>query len=66
VTVPVRAQDATPMASPIAMNGPFSSIIDLSHTWHEDFPMYPGAQQPESPSARSSRGRSSCSVAGSQ
>jgi kynurenine formamidase len=46
VTVPVRAQDATPMASPIAMNGPFSSIIDLSHTWHEDFPMYPGAQQP--------------------
>jgi kynurenine formamidase len=46
VRMPARAQNATPMASPIAMNGPFTSIIDLSHIWHEDFPMYPGAQQP--------------------
>jgi kynurenine formamidase len=47
VTLPVRAQNATPMASPVAMTGPFSSIIDLSHTWHEDFPMFPGAEQPK-------------------
>jgi kynurenine formamidase len=39
---------ATPggmMGGPM-MNGMFSSILDLTHTWGPDFPMYPGAEQP--------------------
>lgn len=49
LTSSARAQDATPaapVASPVAMTGPFSSIIDLTHTWGPTFPMYPGAEQP--------------------
>ena len=43
-----RAQDATPVAaaSPVAMGGPFSTIVDLTHTWGPTFPVFPGAEQP--------------------
>ena len=49
---PARAQDASPVAgaspvaSPVAMSGPFTSLVDLTHTWGPDFPMFPGAEQP--------------------
>ena len=41
-------QEATPVAgaSPVATGGPFSTILDLTHTWGEDFPVFPGAEQP--------------------
>jgi len=42
---PARAQQATPVAS--ALPGGFTRVVDLSHTWGPDFPMYPGAQQPD-------------------
>src|SRR5215211_3389476 len=42
---PARAQQATPVAS--AFPGGFTRVVDLSHTWGPDFPMYPGAQQPD-------------------
>ena len=42
---PARAQQATPVAS--ILPGGFSQVIDLSHTWGADFPMFPGAQQPD-------------------
>ena len=43
-----RAQDATPVASPVSgsLPGGFSQIIDLTHTWGEDFPVYPGTSLP--------------------
>lgn len=47
MTAPARAQQGTPVASPVAMSGPFSTIIDLTHTWGPDFPMFPGAEQPQ-------------------
>jgi len=42
-----RAQDASPVASPVAgsLPGGFSQIVDLSHTHGPEFPMYPGAVQ---------------------
>lgn len=46
-----RAQDATPvaLATPIAaMTGPFSTIIDLTHTWGPSFPMFPVRRSPRS------------------
>lgn len=47
----VRAQDATPAASPVAAPesiafGPFTQVTDLSHIWGPDFPVYAGASQP--------------------
>jgi kynurenine formamidase len=53
LTLPARAQTgtpaavATPVGTPVAPAGLFSTMLDLTHTWHEDFPMYPGAQQPQ-------------------
>ena len=58
LAMPARAQQATPemgpgmMATPTGtMRGPmmgmFSSITDLSHTWDENVPMFPGAEQPQ-------------------
>ena len=39
---------ATPVATPVggAFPGGFSSVVDLSHVWGADFPMFPGAAQP--------------------
>ena len=42
---PARAQQATPVAG--ILPGGFSRVVDLSHTWGADFPMFPGAQQPD-------------------
>lgn len=44
-----RAQDATPVASPVAgaIPGGFSQIVDLTHTYGEDFPVFPGGPQLE-------------------
>ncbi len=28
------------------MTGPFSTIVDLTHTWGPNTPMFPGAEQP--------------------
>jgi kynurenine formamidase len=52
LTLPARAQTgtpaagATPIGTPVAQAGLFSSMLDLTHTWDEEFPMFPGAEQP--------------------
>ena len=42
------AQEATPVASPVAgdLPGGFSQIVDLTHAWGEDFPVFPGTPEP--------------------
>ena len=42
------AQEATPVASPVAgkLPGGFSRIVDLTHVWGEDFPVFPGTLEP--------------------
>lgn len=47
---PVASPEASPAASPVtvaALPGGFNTVVDLSHVWGPDFPMYPGAQQPQ-------------------
>lgn len=39
-----RAQQATPV--PNVLPSGFSRVVDLTHTWGPEFPMFPGAQQP--------------------
>jgi kynurenine formamidase len=48
LTVPARAQTGTPapVATPVAQAGLFSTMVDLTHTWNENFPMFPAAEQP--------------------
>jgi kynurenine formamidase len=42
------AQEASPVASPVAaLPSGFSGVVDLTHTWGPEFPMFPGAKQAE-------------------
>ena len=41
----VLAQSATPMATPTVSG--FSSIVDLTHTLTQEFPVFPGGVQAE-------------------
>src|SRR5688572_9121054 len=41
-----RAQQASPIPVASPLPGGFSRIVDLSHVWGPEFPMFPGAQQP--------------------
>jgi kynurenine formamidase len=43
----VSAQDATPSPVVPVLAGGFTSVVDLTHVWGPDFPMFPGAPQPQ-------------------
>ena len=42
-----RAQQASPVPVASPLPGGFSQIVDLSHVWGPEFPVFPGAQQPQ-------------------